>query len=76
MSVKQISSRIELSFWQITISLLTQSSSFQKLVRWFYLIIMPKSGILFQNFDHHRVFRWAAVGLVLGLIIGFLIAFF
>ena len=76
MSVKQISSRIELSFWHIIISLLSQSSSFQYLVRLFYLIVAPKFGIILHHLNHHRIFRWAALGLGFGFVVGFLIALF
>ncbi len=76
MSVKNISTRIELSFWQIIISLLSQSKTFQKLVRWFYQNIMPKYGTFLHNLNRHRIFHWALIGLGFGFAIGFLIALF
>jgi len=76
MSLRQIPSRIELSFWQITISLLSQSSMLQRLIRWFYLDLMPFSAEFSKRFERRRVYRWAAAGLGMGFMLGFLIAVF
>ncbi len=76
MSVKHISSRIELSFWQIAIALLSQSSSLQRVIRWFYLDIMPNVTKFSKQLDRQRIIRWAIIGLGFGFAIGFLIAIF
>jgi hypothetical protein len=76
MSLRQLSSRIELSFWHIVIGLLSESHSLQRLIRWFYLDFLPATTNFFQRFDSQRVIRWAAVGLGLGFVVGFLISVF
>lgn len=76
MSLRQLSSRIELSFWHIVIGLLSESQSLQRLIRWFYLDFLPATTNSFQRFDSQRVIRWAALGLGLGFVVGFLISFF
>ncbi len=76
MSLRQLSTRIELSFWQITIILLSQSSMLQRLIRWFYLDLLPFSAEFSKRFDRRRVYRWAAAGLGMGFMLGFLIAVF
>lgn len=76
MSLRQLSTRIELSFWQIVISLLSESRPLQRLVRWIYLDFHPKLVTFLQHFEKHRAIRWAAVGLGLGLLTGFLIQIF
>jgi hypothetical protein len=74
MSLRQISSRIELSFWQIIISLLSESRHLQRLVRWVYLEFLPVLEIFFENFDKKRAFLWAAGGVGFGLLTGLLIS--
>lgn len=74
MSLRQLSNRIELSFWQIIISLLSDSQKLQQMVRWFYLDCQPYLSTFFQNFDHRKAIRWGAAGLGLGLIAGFIIS--
>ena len=76
MSLRQLSSRIELSFWHIVIGLLSESHSLQRLIRWFYLDFLPATTNIYQQFDSQRVICWAAVGLGLGFVIGFLISLF
>ena len=76
MSLRQLSTKIELGFWQIAISLLSESKSIQRLVRWFYLDLRPKSSQLFNQLERHKVIRWSAAGLGMGLLFGFLIAVF
>ena len=76
MSLRQLSSRIELSFWHIVIGLLSESHSLQRLIRWFYLDFLPATTNFFQQFDSQRFIRWAAIGLGLGFVIGFLISLF
>ena len=76
MSLRQLTSRIELSFWQIVIGLLSESHSLQRLIRWFYLDFVPARADFFPQFARQRVIRWAAVGLGLGFVVGFLISVF
>jgi hypothetical protein len=76
MSLRQLSSRIELSFWQIVIDLLSESHSLQRLIRWFYLDFVPATANFFHQFDRQRVIRWAAFGIGLGFVVGFLISLF
>ena len=73
MSIRQISSRIQLSFWQMVISLLSESRTSQQLVRWFYLKLFPVAENIFARFERQKVYRWAAAGLGTGFIIGLLI---
>ena len=76
MSLRQISTRIELSFWQVAISLLSGSSFLQRLIRWFYLTFLPFSAKFINRFERPQVYRWAGAGLGLGFIIGLMIAVF
>jgi hypothetical protein len=76
MSLRQLSSRIELSFWHIVIGLLSESHSLQRLIRWFYLDFLPATTYIYQQFDSQRVIRWAAIGLGLGFVVGFFISLF
>ncbi|MGW8224407.1 MAG: hypothetical protein ACWGOY_01675 [Anaerolineales bacterium] len=76
MSIRQISSRIELSFWQILIGLMSESPQFQRLVRWSYLGLFPAAAKWSNNYNLRRAFQWAAGGLGFGIMIGFLIALF
>jgi hypothetical protein len=76
MSLRQLSSRIELSFWQIVIDLLSESHSLQRLIRWFYLDFVPATADFFHQFDRQRVIRWSAFGIGLGFVVGFLISLF
>ena len=76
MGLRQLSSRIELSFWQIIIGLLSESKTIQQLVRWFYLDFLPATTGFFQSLDRRRVIRWAVVGTGLGFAVGFLISLF
>jgi len=65
-----------LGFWQITIRLLSESTSLQRLIRWFYLDLRPKSGQVLSQLERQQVMRWSAAGLGTGLLLGFLIAIF
>jgi len=76
MSLRQLSNRIELSFWQIIISLLSDSQKLQRIVRWFYFDCQPAMSAFIQHFDRRQAIRWGAAGLGLGLIVGFLISIF
>lgn len=74
MSLRHLSSRIELGFWQIAIGLLSESTSLQRLIRWFYLDFRPGTGEIVSRFERQRVLRWSAVGLGAGLLFGFIVA--
>ena len=76
MSLRHLPSKIELGFWQITISLLSESTSIQRLVRWFYLDLRPRTLEFLIQLEQKRVIRWSAAGLGIGLLFGFLIAIF
>jgi len=76
MSLRQLSTRIEVSFWQIIISLLSDSRLLQSFIRWVYLEFFPTLSAFIQHFNQQRVIRWAAAGLGLGLMPGFLITIF
>ena len=76
MSLRHLPSKIELGFWQITISLLSESTSIQRLVRWFYLDLRPRTLEFLIQLEQKRVIRWSAAGLGMGLLFGFLIAIF
>jgi len=76
MSLRQLSTRIEVSFWQIIISLLSDSRLLQSFIRWIYLEFFPTLIAFIQHFNQQRVIRWAAAGLGLGLMTGFLITIF
>ena len=76
MSLRHLPSKIELGFWQITISLLSESTSIQRLVRWFYLDLRPRTLEFLIQLEQKQVIRWSAAGLGMGLLFGFLIAIF
>jgi hypothetical protein len=76
MSIRQIPSKIELGFWQIAITLLSESRPVQQLVCWFYLEVGPKSSQYIKRLDRPQLLRWSAAGLGMGLLVGFLIAVF
>jgi hypothetical protein len=76
MSIRHLSSRIELSFWQIVIGLLSESQTLQRLIRWFCRSFLALIADAIQQIDRQRFIRWAAAGLGLGMIVGFLISFF
>ena len=66
MSLRQLSTRIELSFWQIMINLLSGSKPLQSLIRWFYLEILPAIRDFFKNLNRQRLIRTAIFGLGFG----------
>ena len=76
MSLRQLSTRIELSFWQIMINLLSGSKPLQSLIRWLYLEILPAIRDFIKNLNRQRLIRTAILGLGFGLIAGFLISKF
>ena len=76
MSLRQISSRLELSFWQIIICLLSDSSAVQRLIKWAYTDFFTHSTGVNLQIDKKKIFLWAFVGFGLGSIIGLLTSLF
>lgn len=73
MNLRQIPSRIELGFWQVTITLLSESILLQRFIRWFYLEFRPQIVAIISRFERQRLVRWAAAGLCMGLLFGFIV---
>ena len=74
MSFKQFSIRLEVSFWQLVIQLLSESRPVQALIAWIYYNGLPATTRLIHNFEVERALRWAIVGLVIGFLTGLLTA--
>lgn len=74
MTIRQLSSRLEVNFWQILIGLLSESQPIRKLIKWLYLGFLPAAVNFYQQIDRKILVRFAAAGLGLGLLTGFLIA--
>lgn len=74
MSLKQISIRIEISFWQLVIMLLSESRPVQLLITWIYQDFLPTWRQFVLTFDVTRAFYWSAIGLALGVLVGLLAA--
>ena len=72
MSLKQFSIRLEVSFWQLVIQLLTESRTVQAIIAWIYIHGAPAITRLIQSLEVERVLRWAVVGLALGFLTGLL----
>lgn len=74
MSLRQLPSRIELTFWQIVINLLSQSRMLQRFIPWVYLKVRPHVMTVRTGINLRRFVRWSATGLGLGLITGLVIS--
>ena len=74
MTIRQLSSRLEVNFWQIMIGLLSESQPIRKSIRWLYLGFFPALADFYLQFNRKLLFRWAVAGLGLGLLTGFLIS--
>lgn len=72
MSLKQISIRLEVSFWQLVIQLLSESRIVQALIAWIYHNGLPATIRLTHNLEGERAIRWAIGGLAIGLLAGLL----
>jgi uncharacterized paraquat-inducible protein A len=72
MSLKQLSIRLEVSFWQLVIQLLSESRAVQAIITWIYHHGVPATTGFFHNLEVERALRWAAVGLALGFLTGLL----
>lgn len=76
MSLRQLSSRIELSFWQVVINLLSTSDIVQKLIRRFYLDFLPYLAAINKQIDRQLIIRWTAIGLGFGFVLGCILSLF
>ena len=76
MTIRQISSRLEISFLQLFIGLLSESQPIRTSIRWLYLGFIPAVTDLFLQIDRKILLRWAVAGLGLGILAGFLISLF
>ena len=72
MSLKQFSIRLEVSFWQLVIQLLSESRTVQTLIAWIYHHGLPATTRLIHSLEVERVLRWAVVGLAIGFLTGLL----
>lgn len=72
MSFKQISTRLEISFWQLVIQLLSESDTIQEIIAWIYHRGSPGINRFVHKLDYEKALRWAAYGLTLGFLIGLL----
>ena len=75
MNIKNISMRLELSFWNFAIALLSESPAFQKLVTWIYRELTLPVLDLNRAFDPKKALVLAAAGWTLGFLAGLLILF-
>jgi hypothetical protein len=72
MSLKQFSIRLEISFWQFVIQILSQSHTVQGIIAWIYNRGLPRTLRFVHSINADRLLRWAAVGLLLGFLTGIL----
>lgn len=72
-NLRHIPAKIELGFWHVTINLLTESILLQRLIRWIYLEFRPQATALLSRFERLRLVSWAAAGLLMGLLFGFIV---
>lgn len=69
MSFKQLAVRLEISFWQIVIQLLSESEFIQFAVG-YVAELWPRAQHYWQRLDRERLLRWASVGFAGGFLIG------
>lgn len=74
MSFRYISTRIELSFWQFVVTVLSESKTIRQIVCWTYQYFLPRIEVISKRIERKRALRWAAAGLGLGLFTGILIS--
>jgi hypothetical protein len=74
-TMKHIAARIELTFWQFIIDLLSRSKLLQQFIRWTYLEVRPSALVILSRINLRRFVRWSATGLGLGVITGLVISF-
>ena len=73
MNIKNISMRLELSFWNFAIDLLSESTPFQNFVTWVYRELTLPVLDLSRSFNPRKALILAAGGWVLGFMAGVLI---
>ena len=73
MNIKNISMRLELSFWNLAIDLLSESSAFQNFVTWVYRELTLPVLALSRSFNPKKALLLAAGGWLLGFMAGVLI---
>jgi hypothetical protein len=76
MSIKQISSNLELGLWNVLIDLLSDSQLFQDFIRWVYQVLVPGVIKIQDAFNFTAALRWSLAGTGFGILTGFLIALF
>lgn len=74
MNIRQLPTRLELGFWNLTIHILSQSAWLRSLLPWFYRGLGQAWRAFGQAFDARRALLWAMAGFLLGFIGGFLAA--
>ncbi len=67
MLIKQLSLRLEISFWQLLIALMHESSFVQNIIRWGYHRLLPIVFGLNQLIDLKKVINWGLAGFFIGL---------
>ena len=74
MNIKQLPNRLELSFWNVTIHLLSQSAWLRSMVPWLYRSIGLRWSAFSRAFELRLALLWAGAGLLLGFVGGVLVA--
>lgn len=74
MLIRQLSLRLEISFWQLVISLMYESPWVQGLLRWGYHRLLPLISGLPHLIEPKRVAIWGISGFWIGLIFGILVS--
>lgn len=75
MLIKQLSLRLEISFWQLIITLMYESTWVQGILRWGYRRLLPLVFGLSQMIDLKQIAVWGIRGFLVGLTIGIVIVF-
>ena len=74
MTIRQLSTRLEISFWQLVIQLLSESRTVQRMIAWVYHRGSPATARFINSLNAERALQWAAIGLALGFLAGLLAA--
>ena len=72
MSLRHFSTRLEISFWQLIIQILSESRAVQRLIAWSYRCGTPAIARFLHGLDAEQLLQWAAIGLALGFLAGLL----
>lgn len=70
MNLKYLPMRLELSFWNFVINLLSQSRGIRSLVAWIFSDHSTRLKSLFRTFQRNRALGWATSSLILILLLG------